>query len=209
MAKSYHHIRQNYGKSALNESDMPNDPLILFEVWFDQALEDNLPDANAMVLSTVINNKPSSRIVLLKAVEEGNLVFFTNFRSRKGKEIDQNPFVSLLFFWPQHERQVRIEGHATRIMAASSDDYFRSRPRESQAAAIASNQSEIIPDKMELMQIYDQLLKSDDLKRPGHWGGYQVVPEYFEFWQGGAHRLHDRITYSKTNSEWQIGRLSP
>jgi pyridoxamine 5'-phosphate oxidase len=138
------------------------------------------------------------------------LVFFTNFRSRKGKEIDQNPFVSLLFFWPQHERQIRIEGHATRIMAVLSDDYFRSRPRESQAAAIASNQSEIIADKMELMQKFDLLLKSDAfLKRPGHWGGYQVLPEYFEFWQGGAHRLHDRITYSKINSEWQIGRLSP
>ncbi|MBG0783382.1 MAG: pyridoxamine 5'-phosphate oxidase [Bacteroidales bacterium] len=210
MAKSYYHIRQNYGKSALNELDMPNNPLVLFEVWFDQALKDNLPDANAMVLSTAINDKPSSRIVLLKAVEEGKLIFFTNYRSRKGKEINQNPFVSLLFFWPQHERQVRIEGHSEKLASALSDEYFVSRPRESQAAAIASNQSEAIADKTRLLQTYNQLLKlDDDLKRPGYWGGYQVLPEYFEFWQGGAHRLHDRITYSKTGSGWQIGRLLP
>jgi len=210
MAKSYHHIRQNYGKLALNELDIPRDPLVLFEVWFDEALKDNLPDANAMVLSTAIDNRPSSRVVLLKAIEAGQLIFFTNFRSQKGNEIEQNPLVSLLFFWPQHERQVRISGRAQKISSGLSDEYFNSRPRESQAAAIASDQSQKLADKRLLMEKYQQLLKGENpLKRPEHWGGYQVLPEYFEFWQGGAHRLNDRIIYQKTHSEWRTGRLSP
>lgn len=210
MAKSYHHIRQNYGKSGLVEKDMPENPFVLFQHWFDQALKDQLPDANALVLSTVYQHRPSSRIVLLKAVEQDALVFFTNYNSRKGREIENNPQASILFFWSQHERQIRVEGQVEKISDEQSESYFISRPLESQAAAIASAQSEKIKDKTALIRSYEHLLKHVELiKRPAHWGGYQLKPDYFEFWQGGSHRLHDRIIYEKRMQNWQISRLSP
>ncbi|HOI33378.1 MAG: pyridoxamine 5'-phosphate oxidase [Bacteroidales bacterium] len=210
MAKSYHHIRQNYGKVALVESEMPDNPILFFSQWFDEALKDQLPDANAMVLSTVYQNKPSSRVVLLKAIEQNSLVFFTNYNSRKGREIASNPQVSVLFFWTQHERQIRIEGRVEKISEEYAEDYFISRPLESQAAAIASNQSEKINNKAELIQRYEHILmEADSIKRPVHWGGYQLIPHYFEFWQGGANRLHDRMIYELTDQNWQISRLSP
>ena len=207
---SYHHIRQDYGKHALNESAVPENPIALFKNWFDKALNSAVLDANAMVLSTVKNQKPSSRIVLLKDIEDQKFVFFTNYNSRKGQELVANQNASLLFFWPELEQQIRIEGTVERVSASYSTDYFLSRPRGSQAGAIVSHQSELLLDKAKLVQEMESLLQNEEaLKRPENWGGYQLSANYFEFWQGGANRIHDRITYTKEGEEWKIKRLYP
>ncbi len=207
---SYQHIRQDYGKHALNESAVPENPIKLFKAWFDKALNSSVLDANAMVLSTVKDQKPSSRIVLLKDIEEQKFVFFTNYLSRKGQELAANHYASLLFFWPELEQQIRIEGAVERVSAAYSDNYFSSRPRGSQAGAIASHQSEVLTDKSKLIQDMESLIQSDEtLKRPENWGGYQLTANYFEFWQGGANRIHDRIAYTKIEQSWIIKRLYP
>ncbi len=210
MSESYHHLRRNYGKFELNESNLPENPFDLFRAWFDQAIADKLPDANAMVLSTAAAGRSASRIVLLKDIAGEKLVFFTNYQSRKGQEIAHNAMVSVLFFWPQHERQIRIEGKASKISRVLSEQYFASRPPESQAAAAASHQSEKIKDKSELSEKYNSLLsEGKQIACPVHWGGYGIAPDYFEFWQGGLHRLHDRIVYEKQAQSWVISRLSP
>lgn len=210
MSESYHHLRRNYGKFKLIESDLPKRPVDLFRDWFDQAIADQLPDANAMVLSTAAAGRSASRIVLLKDIAGEKLVFFTNYHSRKGLEIANNPMVSVLFFWPQHERQIRIEGKASKTDRELSVQYFASRPPESQAAAAASHQSERINDKSDLFSKYNALMSdAKQISCPDHWGGYSITPDYFEFWQGGLHRLHDRIVYEKQAQSWVISRLSP
>lgn len=207
---AYQHIRQDYGKHALNESTLPKHPVSFFKSWFDDALNSPVLDANAMVLSTVKDQKPASRIVLLKDIKEEKFVFFTNYKSRKGQELEVNPNASLVFFWPELEQQIRIEGVVERVDAAYSDAYFLSRPRASQAGGIASHQSEILPDKMKLVQDMEVLLQTDKtLSRPAHWGGYQLMPNYFEFWQGGSNRIHDRFAYTKIDQSWKIERLYP
>jgi len=207
---SYQHIRQDYGKHALNESAVPENPVMLFKNWFEKALNSAVLDANAMVLSTVKNQKPSSRIVLLKDIEDQKFVFFTNYNSRKGHELAENQNAAILFFWPELEQQIRIEGMIERVSEAYSDAYFLSRPRGSQAGAIASHQSEILSDKAKLIQDMELLMQTNEsLQRPAHWGGYQLAANYFEFWQGGANRLHDRITYTKEAQSWKIERLYP
>ncbi|MDA3943279.1 MAG: pyridoxamine 5'-phosphate oxidase [Bacteroidetes bacterium] len=208
--KQYHHIRQNYGKNELQESMIPENPAELFSAWFDNALKQAVPDANAMVLSTAKEGRPSSRIVLLKELKETGFVFFTNYNSRKAREISTNQNACLLFFWPQLEQQIRIEGLVEKVSEADSIAYFQSRPFASQIGATVSRQSEILKDKQHLKQDFEALLRAKEpLKKPANWGGYQLIPDYYEFWQGGADRLHDRVSYKRVAEAWEIFRLYP
>jgi pyridoxamine 5'-phosphate oxidase len=205
-----HHLRQQYTKQQLNETSIPDDPFVLFKSWFSKALETSDYEAYAFVLSTVSNNRPSSRVVLLKEVQEQGFVFFSNYMSRKGKELQINPIGSMLFFWPELEQQIRIEGKIHTIDAESSDAYFNSRPVESQLSAIVSRQSNVIASKSELLDKIEAYYKNPTpLKRPDHWGGYLLTADYFEFWQGGENRLHDRFSFSLNGSVWERKRLSP
>ncbi len=207
---NYHNQRIEYGKFRLEKSKLTPDPFALFKTWFQEALKANIPDANAMVVSTCLNNAPSSRITLLKEISEGGFVFYTNYNSRKGYEIAQNPKVSLLFFWQSLERQVRVEGSATKVKESESETYFNSRPAESRIAAIVSPQSKIIAHKETLLKEYQELLaQNKPLNRPDHWGGYRVIPHYFEYWQGGENRLHDRFSYLLEGDSWNIQQLAP
>src|SRR5699024_1910448 len=209
-------IRTDYIKYALNERDVPKEPLVQFEKWFNQALKDEGMEPNAMVLATVDqDNQPSSRVVLLKDLREGGLCFFTNYESKKGQEIKGNSKVSLLFFWPELERQVRIHGVAEMLPGVDSDDYFNSRPKASRIGALASHQSRVLKSRKELEDSMDLLTKEysqrEEVPRPVYWGGYLVRPTYFEFWQGGQSRLHDRVIYKRDSKDedWIIERLSP
>lgn len=206
----FHDHRLQYGKYRLEKDTLHSDPIIMFEEWFHEVVKAELPDANAMVVATCHQGRPSARITLLKEISEGGFVFFTNYHSRKGREIALNPHVSLLFYWQAFERQVRIEGIASQISHSESDQYFNSRPFESRLAAIVSPQSEVIESKNLLVEQYNQMLtQSQHAPRPDHWGGFRVIPEYFEFWQGGENRLHDRFTYRLENKKWVIHQLAP
>ena len=202
----------DFTKGKLEEKDCPRAPHQLLEGWLSAARKD-CKDYNAMVISTVsASGRPSSRVVLLRNLDERGVVFFTNYESRKGEELLARPEACLNFFWPEHERQVRIEGAAERISEAESDAYFAARPRESQLGAWASRQSQEISDRRELEQRMEDLRKEyegRDIPRPPHWGGFLVVPSCYEFWQGRAGRLHDRIVYKRTNGPWNMARLSP
>jgi pyridoxamine 5'-phosphate oxidase len=205
-------LRLNYKLAQLDEADLSSDPFNQFRKWFKEALEAQIVEANAMCLSTVnASNKPHSRIVLLKDISEQGFVFFTNYESLKSKDIEGNQNVTILFFWKELQRQVRIEGIVNKVSDEISSEYFNSRPRESQLGAIASNQSEVIPNRQFLENKYNLLQQkyiNTLIERPENWGGFQVVPNYFEFWQGRESRLHDRFQYIKTN-DWIIERLSP
>ena len=203
-------IRTDYQKFELTEEVAGHDPFNLFERWFSDALQAE-QEANVMVLSTGAD-QPSSRIVLLKAVESEMFVFFTNYSSKKGQEIDNNPRVSLLFFWQQLQRQVRLEGIAQKVSAEYSDSYFYSRPIESQIGGIASSQSEVLSSRASLERKYEDLTekyKTEPIVRPVNWGGYEVKPHLFEFWQGRSSRLHDRIQFSWEKEKWLRVRLNP
>ena len=205
-------LRTEYMRAALDEHALDADPLAQFVRWFDEALAAGVPEANAMTLATVgPEGRPSARIVLLKGVDARGLAFFTNYDSRKGRELARDARVALLFFWPELERQVRIEGSAGRVAAAESDAYFRERPRESQLSAWASPQSEPIPDRAFLDARLAELRArfTGDVPRPPHWGGIRVVPRCFEFWQGRASRTHDRLRYTRQGDAWAIERLAP
>jgi pyridoxamine 5'-phosphate oxidase len=206
-------IRYSYKMSALNEQDLAVDPIAQFNKWFADVLASEIHEANAMTLCTVDNTQqPHARIVLLKDVQAEGFVFFTNYDSNKGQQIAAQQKVALVFFWKELERQVRIEGIATKIDAAASEQYFRSRPFESQIGAIASAQSTVIKTRQELQDKYDLLLAQhahSAIPMPAHWGGYIVTPQLVEFWQGRESRLHDRLVYSLHNNEWQVQRLSP
>lgn len=206
-----HNLRQQYKKGTINEVNLPDDPIVFFKEWFTEAMQFHQFEANACILSTVSANRPSSRVILLKEISTKGFVFFTNYNSRKGMELNQNPFASLNFFWPDLERQVRVEGKVAKIEPDESDCYFLSRPMESQVSAIISPQSSIIDSKQELLQIKNDFLsKGLKIQRPKNWGGFCLTPDYFEFWQGGADRLHDRIIYSARNeSQWLKNRLAP
>lgn len=204
-------LRREYNSGKLDESDLNADPFIQFEIWFKDCTNTNAGECNSMVLSTISNNnRPSSRVVLLKEINDKGLVFFTNYTSRKAKELEENSNACLLFYWASLERQIRIEGKIEKITEAESEDYFNSRPLLSRISAIASNQSAIVESRQILEQRFEEIQSKPDLiKRPRHWGGYRLVPDYFEFWQGRENRLHDRFSYQVSDRNWIIHRLAP
>ncbi|MFN8415876.1 MAG: pyridoxamine 5'-phosphate oxidase [Cytophagaceae bacterium] len=207
-------IRKEYTSQSLDILDVDSNPLIQFSKWMNEALEADVNEPTAMNLATVNNqNKPSARIVLLKGIENNSFVFFTNYHSHKGKDIEQKPYAALTFFWPELERQVRIEGSVTKVDPNYSTDYFQSRPIASQIGAIASLQSQTLKDRNELEEKIKELntlfIGKEKIERPEHWGGYALSPESIEFWQGRASRLHDRIHYKLENNNWLIERLYP
>lgn len=215
MISNIQQLRREYAQASLDERDVAENPFEQFQKWFEEALNSNVLEPNAMTLATSdAAGNPSARIVLLKGLTDDGFVFFTNYRSRKGEELAQNSRACLLFFWKELERQVRIEGAASKISEAVSTEYFQSRPKASQIGASVSPQSQIIESRELLEQKYQEIAEkykdSDVLPRPAHWGGYAVKPEKIEFWQGRPSRLHDRILYSLTDSKiWKIERLAP
>ena len=207
-------LRKEYKRGDLIESSIPQHPLHLFAEWFTQAGPMGSPEPNAMILSTVSQDgKPSSRTVLLKGIEADAFVFFTNYESRKAQEIEQNPSVSLLFLWLEAERQIRVEGIASRIPSEDSKAYFKTRPRESQLGAWASRQSAVIANREALeaqfKEMEERFKDQDEIPMPEFWGGYAIAPSSIEFWQGRIGRLHDRIVYEKQGDVWIQYRLNP
>lgn len=207
-------IREDYSKGSLSEDQVSIDPLEQFKSWFEQALHANVMEPNAMTLSTVSEEGfPSSRIVLLKDIKADGFSFFTNYESKKGIDMTHCENVSLLFFWAELQRQVRVEGIVQRLSTEDSDEYFASRPKGSRIGAWASPQSQIIPDRAFLeqrVQFFEgQFGVSEQVKRPEFWGGYLVKPVKVEFWQGRSSRLHDRIAYTLEGDNWVINRLAP
>ncbi len=198
--------------AELDESLVDPDPFRQFEKWFNMATETVSYEPNAMALATCGSNGiPSVRIVLLKEFENGYFVFYTNYESNKAIQIEQNPRASLLFWWPQLERQIRIEGKLYRCPTSESNHYFSSRPVQSRIAAIVSPQSRVIPSRDYLDQRFMKMLSMNQAEhvRPANWGGYRLEPDTFEYWQGRQHRLHDRIRYRKETTRWIIERLAP
>ena len=206
------HLRQEYMREGLDEKDVLADPLAQFAVWFAEAVKAALPMPNAMSLATVsADRKPSSRVVLLKGVEHGGFVFYTNTASRKGREIAANANAALLFAWLELERQVRIEGTLSPVSDAEADTYFASRPLGSRHAAVASPQSEPVESRAALEQRFQDAARAtgDAPPRPAHWSGYRLAPVEIEFWQGRANRLHDRVVYRLSARNWVLQRLAP
>jgi pyridoxamine 5'-phosphate oxidase len=204
-------LREEYRRASLDETAVTHDPFEQFTRWFDEAVKSEHPALNAMTLATVsAEGRPSARIVLLKGVDHGGFVFYTNYKSRKGRELTANPAASLVMFWHQLEREVRVDGRVKKITAAESDAYFSSRPLGSRHAAIASPQSEVVPDRAMLeARFAEAALTGEQPVRPAHWGGYVLVPDTIEFWQGRPNRLHDRVLYSRKARTWKIERLAP
>jgi pyridoxamine 5'-phosphate oxidase len=205
-------LRTDYKRASLGKRDLAADPFTQFRKWLDEAIAAEVPEPTAMNLATVgANARPSARIVLLKGVDERGFVFFTNYDSRKGQELGQSQWAALTFHWVELERQVRIEGHVEKVDAKTSDEYFNSRPLKSRIGAIASAQSEKIESREALeKQFTDAEMKyGDNPPRPPNWGGYLIVPELVEFWQGRRSRLHDRLLFQRQFGGWHIDRLSP
>jgi pyridoxamine 5'-phosphate oxidase len=205
-------LRQEYMRAGLAEADADRDPFRQFQRWFDDALRAKLPLPNAMTLATVsAEGAPSARIVLLKGVEDGGFVFYTNYRSRKGRELAARPAACLVFQWSDLERQVRIDGAVEKVTAAASAAYYASRPLGARHSAWASPQSETVASRSVLESAMQEVRArhADDPPRPEHWGGYRVMPHSLEFWQGRADRLHDRLLYTRVPSGWKIERLAP
>jgi len=207
------HLRSDYRHAALDEHDVDRDPFRQFARWFEAAMAAKVPEPNAMTLATVdAEGRPAARIVLLKEVDSRGFTFYTNYESRKGRELAARPQAALLFFWPDLERQVRIEGAVEKVDPATADTYFRVRPKLSRIGAWASPQSEPLADRAALEARFaeaGQRFPDEDVPRPPHWGGYRLLPEAFEFWQGRTSRLHDRIVYTREHGHWRIGRLAP
>ena len=211
--KDLAHIRLEYSREELSEEHVDQDPFVQFGHWMDEAIAASAAEPTAMCLSTAsTDGRPSSRMVLLKGFDKDGFVFYTNYNSHKGRELAENPFAAITFFWPELERQVRITGRTSKVSAEESDEYFKSRPYTSRLGAWASNQSEPIESKTVLVTRAAKLAikyAAGSVPRPLHWGGYRVVPDGIEFWQGRPSRLHDRICYELSEASWRIRRLSP
>ncbi len=207
-------LREDYRRGGLDEQNCDSNPIVQFERWMKDAQAADLKEPNAMTLATATpQGRPSGRVVLLKDVSDIGFVFYTNYTSRKGHEIEANPFAALTFYWPELERQVRVEGGIQRVPREQSEAYFRSRPVGSQLGAWASRQSEILPGRepldRKLEQLQQQYSERNEIPVPEFWGGYCVLPEMIEFWQGRSNRLHDRLRYRKDGDNWIIERLYP
>jgi pyridoxamine 5'-phosphate oxidase len=208
-------LRQNYTLAGLTETDLDSNPIQQFNLWFQQALAADLIEPNAMTLATASpDGKPTARIVLLKGFNEQGFVFYTNYDSQKGQQLIANPYAALVFLWDKLERQIRIEGKVEKLSAKESLDYFHSRPKASQLGAWTSAQSQVIPNRevleQKLIGLEEQYPGDTTIPLPEHWGGFRVIPNRIEFWQGRPSRLHDRLVYDlQTDGSWSISRLSP
>jgi pyridoxamine 5'-phosphate oxidase len=206
-------FHRDYGVGSLREQDCHPDPIVQFGVWFEQVVKAGLAEPNAMTLATAsAEGKPSARVLLLRGFDARGFVFFTNYESRKGLELGANPKAAMVFFWPEPERQVRIEGSVEQIAKAESDQYHRTRPRGSQMGAWCSFQSEVVAGREVLearLRDLEEKFRDQDVPRPPHWGGYRLKPDVIEFWQGRPNRLHDRIRYRLVDGNWIMERLSP
>jgi pyridoxamine 5'-phosphate oxidase len=207
-------LRTEYMRQGLAEADLDPDPFRQFRIWFEVALASDLPEPNAMALATAApDGRPSARMVLLKGYDDRGFVWYTNYESRKGGELAENPRAALVLYWAELERQVRIEGWVEVAALQESDAYFHSRPRASQLGAAASHQSQVIPNREELERRAAELAtqyEGQEVPRPAYWGGYRLVPALIEFWQGRPNRLHDRLRYRRLDEgRWEIERLSP
>lgn len=215
MDSSIADLRTNYTLAGLAEANVDADPIKQFEIWFQQALDADLLEPNAMTLATATpEGKPTARIVLLKGVSDRGFVFYTNYESQKGQQLIANPYAALVFLWNKLERQVRIEGRVEQLSPQESTAYFHSRPKASQLGAWTSDQSRVIANrevlKQKLADLQAQYKDDVTIERPEHWGGFRVIPNRIEFWQGRPSRLHDRLVYDlQDNGSWQIKRLSP
>lgn len=213
MHKDIADIRINYAKKSLDEKDAERNAFDMFERWWNEAMESEIAEVNAMILATVNNGIPNARVVLLKAFDERGFVFFTNYNSQKGTELKENPNACLVFFWKEMERQIRITGVAEKTTIQESIDYFNSRPDEHKLGAWASAQSLVVAGKGFLKETFDyyaERFKRGAIPKPPHWGGYRVKPTSIEFWQGRPNRLHDRLLYTlQEGGDWKIERLQP
>lgn len=206
-------IRINYSQKTLDETDAEKDAFDMFEIWWNEAIESDITEVNALTLATVHQGKPDARIVLLKAFDRRGFVFFTNYNSNKGKQLEKNAYVSAVFFWKELERQVRIYGTAEKTTVQESIDYFNSRPEGSKLGAWSSTQSLVIAGKSwlkETFEFYNERFKRGEIPKPPHWGGYRIKPSAIEFWQGRPNRMHDRLLYTlQEDGSWKIERLAP
>ncbi len=209
---THSHLRRDYASDLFSEKKVARHPMRQFSLWFNEAVQKNLKDSNAFILATVEKNKPAARVLLMKASSDEGLTFFTNYASAKGKQLTANPKAEAVFFWGELNRQVRLSGKVVKLSHKESLDYFRSRPREAQLAACASNQSSLIKSREQLEQKYERLdseYPNQLPPMPEEWGGYLLKVNRVEFWQGRPSRFHDRLLYTRTSSNWKVTRLQP